>query len=278
MEKIVESKLFTDEQKVSVIKAVVEKSITLSFVPSFTKIKDYYFIMNENIYQHVMTFVDGFKYLYLNTKNEKFINAFVENNYPIEMGYTMSRKTKEYEFIYHNSKFYPFLFINEEETIYAKEGGDAKNLLGVITYCVFGQTVLEFMKRVISSDIVLSSGSVITDIGKNTDHYVVYYGNKKTENIPFENKNKKEKDVFMKMVDDELPMSADAKINGERGFIENHKKTILNYIKQALANNHNKTSLLCHDKSEIIEFIEYICKTKNYTYEKHDTVFTIKFY
>lgn len=277
MEKIVESKIFTDEQKVNVIKAVVEKNITLSFVPSFTKMKDYYFIMNENIYQYVMTFVDGFKYLYLNTKNDKFINAFVENNYKIEMGYTLSNKNKDYAFVYNTSSFYPFLFVNEEETFYAKEGGGAKNLPGVVSYCVLGQTTLEFLKRVILSDIVLNSDSIITDIGKNNYNYVVYYSNKKTENIPIENKNKKEKDAFMKMVDEELPMSADAKIKVERDIIDENKNRVISNIKSALKNYGNTVQFQSSfiNNEEVFEFIKYICKTKNYTYTKAANIFTI---
>ena len=288
MNQIVESKIFTDEQKVSIIKAVVEKSITLSFVPSFTKMKDYYFIMNENIYQYVMTFTDGFKYLYLNTSNEKFVNAFVENNYPIEMGYNMSLKSKEYVFVCNNTTFYPFLFVNEEETFYAKEGGAAEHLLNIAKNFNFSSNVLEFMKHLIASEITLDTKSEVVIIGKSNDGYdVTFRGNQtnhysiKTEKQPEkQTENKKEKDEFMKIVDDELPMSADAKVKNEQGIRNQRKKEIIHNINIALKNYQSSFEMLIFDKNnnELIEFIEYICKTKKYTYKFHNKTLSITFY
>ena len=203
MNQIVESKIFTDEQKVSIIKAVVEKSITLSFVPSFTKMKDYYFIMNENIYQYVMTFTDGFKYLYLNTSNEKFVNAFVENNYPIEMGYNMSLKSKEYVFVCNNTTFYPFLFVNEEETFYAKEGGAAEHLLNIAKNFNFSSNVLEFMKHLIASEITLDTKSEVVIIGKSNDGYDVTFRGNQTNHysIKTEKQPEKQQVIFQKILD-----------------------------------------------------------------------------
>ena len=273
MNQIVESKIFTDEQKVSVIKAVVEKSITLSFVPSFTKMKDYYFIMNENIYQYVMTFTDGFKYLYLNTSNEKFVNAFVENNYPIQMGYNMSLKSKEYVFVCNNTTFYPFLFVNEEETFYAKEGAAAEHLLNIAKNFNFSSNVLEFMKHLIASEITLDTKSEIVVIGKSNDGYDITFKGAQTNHYSIKTEkqieNKKEKDEFMKMADDELPMSADAKVKTERSLIDENKKRVISTIKNALK-TYNNTALFLSNfiaNEEVFEFIKYICKTKNYTYK-----------
>jgi len=279
MEKIVESKIFTDEQKVNMIKAVVEKSITLSFVPSFTKMKYYYFIMNENIYQYVMTFVDGFKYLYLNTSNEKFVNAFVENNYPIEMGYNMSLKSKEYVFVCNNTTFYPFLYSDNEKIIYSKEGAAAEHLLNIAKNFNFSSNVLEFMKHLIASEITLDTKSEIVVIGKSNDGYdITFRGGQtnhysiKTEKQPekqTENKKETEKDEFMKIVDDDLPMSADAKVKTERSLIDENKKRVILTIKNALKTYNNTVMLLSTfiTNEEVFEFIKYICKTKNYTYK-----------
>ena len=267
MQCIVESKIFTDEQKVSIIKAVVDKKITLSFVPSFTKMKDYYFIMNENIYQYVMTFTDGFKYLYLNTSNEKFVNAFVENNYPIEMGYNMSLKSKEYVFVCNNTTFYPFLFVNEEETFYAKEGGAAEHLLNIAKNFNFSSNVLEFMKHLIASEITLDTKSEVVIIGKSNDGYDVTFRGNQTNHYSI--KTEKEKDEFMKMADDELPMSADAKVKTERSLIDENKKRVISTIKNAMKTYNNTALFLPNfiNNEEVFEFIKYICKTKNYTYK-----------
>jgi hypothetical protein len=267
MNQIVESKIFTDEQKVSIIKAVVEKSITLSFVPSFTKMKDYYFIMNENIYQYVMTFTDGFKYLYLNTSNEKFVNAFVENNYPIEMGYNMSLKSKEYIFVCNNTTFYPFLYSDNEKIIYSKEGAAAEHLLNIAKNFNFSSNVLEFMKHLIASEITLDTKSEIVIIGKSNDGYDITFKGAQTNHYSI--KKEKEKDEFMKMVDDELPMSADAKVKTERSLIDENKKRVILTIKNALKTYNNTALFLPNfiNNEEVFEFIKYICKTKNYTYK-----------
>ncbi len=267
MQCIVESKIFTDEQKVSVIKAVVEKSITLSFIPSFTKMKDYYFIMNENIYQYVMTFTDGFKYLYLNTSNEKFVNAFVENNYPIEMGYNMSLKSKEYVFVCNNTTFYPFLYSDNEKIIYSKKGAAAEHLLNIAKNFNFSSNVLEFMKHLIASEITLDTKSEIVIIGKSNDGYDITFRGAQTNHYSI--KTEKEKDEFMKMVDDELPMSADAKVKTERSLIDENKKRVISTIKNAMKTYNNTALFLPNfiNNEEVFEFIKYICKTKNYTYK-----------
>ncbi len=273
MQCIVESKIFTDEQKVSIIKAVIEKSITLSFVPSFTKMKDYYFIMNAEVYEYVMTFVDGFKYMKFNTKNEKFVDAFVENNYPIQMGFTLSINTKNYAYVYNTSTFYPFLYSDNEKIIYSKEGAAAEHLLNIAKNFNFSSNVLEFMKHLIASEITLDTKSEIAIIGKSNDGYDITFKGNTTNHYSIKTEkqieNKKEKDEFMKMADDELPMSADAKVKTERSLIDENKKRVISTIKNALKTYNNTALFLSNfiNNEEVFEFIKYICKTKNYTYK-----------
>jgi len=280
MELVLKSSVFTDEQKVQVIKAIVDKKITLSFTPSFTVNKDYYFIKNNAVFEYMMTFKDGFKCIKFNHIKEDLANAFVENNYPIEQGITSFSNYANYTIAYNPNQFYPFLYCDNKETFYAKEGKSVTSLLHIIRWFNIGPNTLEFIKFISKSDVVLKEQS-ISSIDKDDQYFIITYMDKTVAKFQHTEIKKQEKDTYMMQVD-QLPNSQDAKIKYESVGINHEKARILSLIRPAISDGHNsvtinKSKYCAHP--QITEYINYICTTKNYEYtDLNESQFIIKFY
>lgn len=288
MEKIVESKLFTDEQKVSVIKAVLEKSIDVYATNTFKKSGDYYYIKNGvNGYSYVMTFNEGFQYLQLGLHSDDFFNSFEKNKMQLK---NIKKYVTQYHIVLYNEEtIFPYMaydFLTLQST-YISEGKNAEFIKGIINK---GSVVnlwhlIEFAAK---NDINLVSHKVddIVDISYNNkiDAYVFKYNNNTIDmcgpNIKKEIETKIEKDKFMLAIDSFADSETLKKtIFGKK--IENYKQRIITYISKAIENNESSVEAYKGDlysTPEITEFLKYICDTKKYTITTNNLSFQINFY
>lgn len=308
MEKIVESKLFTDEQKVSVIKAVLEKKIGVTEKCEFVKNGDYYFIKtndSERKYSYVMTFVGGFQYYLLyNRYDEEFMKVFVDVKYPltsdisIRSTYNDDNKPGDNKTIitFNNETFYPYLIYNTEtkSVTYLPDGKNTNFIKGIIANKKIVQwniTIFNLIEYAAKNDINLVSLKTddIVDISYNRTigAYVFKYANKTFDmcgpNIKKEQKEEqkqKEKDKFMLAIDSFADSETLKKtIFGKK--IENYKQRIITYISKAIENNESSVEAYKGDlysTPEITEFLKYICDTKKYTITTNNLSFQIQFY
>jgi len=292
MERIVESKVFTDEQKVSIIKAVVEKNIVLGSQPTFKKSGDYYYIKDGvHLYSYVMTFNDGFQYLQLELNSDEFFNSFEKNKMQLK---NIKKYVTQYHIVLYNKEtIFPYMaydFLTLQST-YINEGKNAEFIKGVINKgsVVNLWNLIEYAAK---NDINLVSLKTddIVDISYNNTlgAYVFKYTNntfdmcgpnlKKEQNLV--GPPQKEKDKFMLEID-KLADSATMKKNIEDKKVADYKRYVISQINDSVRYNLNHATLEKKDMysdPEITEFLQYICTTKNFTIAPNGVIYKIYFF
>ncbi len=285
MERIVESKVFTDEQKVSIIKAVVDKSIVLDFVPEFVKIDDYYFIKNENTYQYVMTFKNGFEWMNLGVPQDEFIKQFVFNKMNITNSVLYC--AEKYIVVYNKETIFPYMRYDSYNKlpIYFSEGKNYRFIKHMFSAKLRSATLVNFIEYVAQNEIEtvppIDNLAQITFNGSDfvfryTDNsYSTIYKTKISKNPP-----QPEKDKFMIAVDG-FADSETLKKTITVKKIDMFKQRVIDYISKAIENNEKYIEMYkseTYSTPEITEFLKYICDTKKYTITTTSGYFRIEFY
>mgnify|MGYP005607102723 CR=1 FL=1 len=271
MERIVESQVFTDEQKVQVIKAVVDKNIEVSMNCNFEQINDYYFIVVNNVYSYAMTFKDGFQFLKLYTSNKTIIKELTAVAYPLKnacFDYIINGNF----IVYNKETIFPYMRYNIKDNalVYFSKGENAeiiKNIFDKFPMYFYVQYNLIESSHTNKINLCYLNLDEIDSFTFENDNIKIHY--KKQIEKP------KPKDKYMKMVDE--------KIYGKQEYtqfiINSIKKDIIKCIKKAQADLEDEVTVeVFHTYPEITEFIEYICKTKNFTFTNDSpNQFTITF-
>ena len=292
MQSIVESKVFTDEQKVSIIKAVVEKNIVLGSQSTFKKSGDYYYIKDcEHLYSYVMTFNDGFQYLQLELNSDEFFNSFEKNKMQLK---NIKKYVTQYHIVLYNKEtIFPYMaydFLTLQST-YINEGKNAEFIKGIIKKGSVANlwNLIEYAAKNDINLVSLKTDEIVDISYNNTlDAYVFKYEDnsfdmcgpnlKKEQNLV--GPPQKEKDEFMLEID-KLEDSATMKKNIEVKKVADYKRYIISQINISVRHNHNyvtldKNNLFSHP--EITEFLQYICTTKKFTIAPNGGIYKIYFF
>ena len=288
MNQIVESKLFTDEQKVSIIKAVLDEKITIDANSTFEKQGDYYFIMINKGYNYAMTFTDGFKYMYLGCDNIEFIQNFVSVSFPLEnsaicySGKKIVTYNKEnaFPFVYYEKgvNWRYFVEATSENTEFIKNIIKHKNIVRdmmMFEFITFAtQNEIETVPPIDNLAQITFNGSDF--VFRYTDNsYSTIYKTKISKNPP-----QPEKDKFMIAVDG-FADSETLKKTITVKKIDMFKQRVIDYISKAIENNEKYIEMYkseTYSTPEITEFLKYICDTKKYTITTTSGYFRIEFY
>ncbi len=273
MERIVESNVFTDEQKVQVIKAVVDKNIEVNTNCNFEQIDDYYFIVVNNVYSYAMTFKDGFQFLKLYTSNKTIIKELTAVAYPLKnacFDYIINGNFV----VYNEETIFPYMRYNVKDNalVYFSTGENAdiiKNIFDKFPMYFYVRYNLIESSHTNKIDLRYLNLDEIDCFTLENDNIKIIY--KK----PIEKPIEKPKDKYMKMVDEKIY----DKQEYTQFTINRTKKDIIKCIKKAQADLEDEVTVeVFHTYPEITEFIEYICKTKNFTLTKNPrNQFTITF-
>lgn len=292
MEKIVKLEIFTDEQKVSVMKAVVEKKITLNNNSTFEKNGDYYFIKDyKGCYSHVMTFAGGFEYMYFGSiSNSQFILDLITVKFPI-VNAVVALGGTGFIIAYNKDNMFPLLCCNGTQTNYYTEGASkntefikklfvCKTVMRSIPYYNF----IEYAAKndIDTSEIKIDNLCDITVVG-NGYKFIYYDKSTHTHIIKKEEEQKEtkiEKDEFMLLID-KLEDSATMKKNIDAKKVAEYKLHIITQINSCIKKTQNHCDIIktsTFNQPEITEFLKYISDTKGYTITPSDSYFRIQFF
>jgi len=289
MQRVVNSDVFTDEQKVLIIEAINKKQIVIDFEPTFEQLNNSYFIKSGKKYIYVLQFCNGFKYYEINSE-------YYNQHHAIFNEYTLSENTTRFwnPGIYYycdNVNLFPYAkYDKSKNSIVVINQSQNHNILKYIMSKFGFSTQLSQLIEIYSNKEMSLSQPIenIVSIMYYTNDFIITYIDKKFDkfslvNNPIETKNS-EKNVIEKSIEiktpekneidkrvEKLPKSADYKNLIETEQLEKVKTYILDEIEQSIKNKSHTTDL-SYDKipksirQQTEQFIKSICKDKDYIF------------
>ncbi len=275
MQSVVNSDVFTDEQKVLIIEALNKKQIVIDFEPTFEQLNNSYFIKSGKKYIYVLQFCNGFKYYEINSE-------YYNQHHAIFNEYTLSENTTRFwnPGIYYycdNVNLFPYAkYDKSKNSIVVINQSQNHNILKYIMSKFGFSTQLSQLIEIYSNKEMSLSQPIenIVSITYYTNDCIITYIDKKFDKFslvkkPIENKNSEKNEIDKRV--ENLPKSADYKNLIETEQLEKVKTYILDEIEKSIKNK-SRTTDLSYDKipksirQQTEQFIKSICKDKDYIF------------
>lgn len=113
MESVVKSDVFTDEQKVVIVEALSKGVFVIDVSSTFEKVGNAYFIKFGPLYNYVLQFVDGFRFLKITTYDQN--HAYVFKKFTITENTTRFKSGGDV-YYYDSENIFPYVHYNKDKS------------------------------------------------------------------------------------------------------------------------------------------------------------------
>jgi len=297
MDVVLKSNVFTDEQKVLVIQAILDKRITIHHFDTLEEDGDYYFVKgNKDKYVYIMSFKNGIRHKYFNSADKILMKTFMNyyNKYAtIDDINMVTPLLLNVVIAYNKNTFYPYFRfdLRTKNVLFLEQGKNTQLIQNIISKTLHSNAWINFIEYAAVNEVsdIDTEGLESIEYSSIDGTYLFKYKNNsfdicytQSKEQPKEQQKEQEKpkDQFMSAID-KFEDSETLKKTHNTYAINKYKNNIVNCIDYAIQNN---TSSFTFDKyglfstPEITEFLKYICDTKKYTVTDSGSTFTIRLY
>lgn len=277
MQSVVNSDVFTDEQKVLIIEAINKKQIVIDFEPTFEQLNNSYsyFIKSGKKYVYVLQFGKGLYFIKINAE-------YYNQHHAIFNEYTLSENTMpfltSYNIYYYDKvNLLPYAKYDKLNNIIVviNQSPNAEIFKYLMSRYSFSSEIIKLVEIHSKNNLQLSQPiENLRELSFHNNELKFTYRDNKTDSISLEKKPIEteipEKNPIDKRVE-KLPKSADYKNMIETEQLEKVKTYILDEIEKSIKNK-SRTTDLSYDKipksirQQTEQFIKSICKDKDYIF------------